>query len=87
MTGDFAEAAAHYQAQAAAAQAPRLLGLLAEARCALGPEYFELAGRIDDFLIGPMPTAAAGLEWPACRRESRHFCERHGRDHKTCWPD
>jgi len=47
MNGELAEAA---EMRAVACDYARLLGLLGEARAALGPEYFYLAGRIDDEL-------------------------------------
>lgn len=40
----------HYSTMADAASVPGLIGLLQEARAALGPEYVDLSGRIDDAL-------------------------------------
>lgn len=40
----------HYSTLADAASVPGLFELLREARAALGPEFYDLAGRIDDAL-------------------------------------
>lgn len=45
-----AATAEHYVAQAALANQPVLIELLREARAALGPEFYDLCGRIDDVL-------------------------------------
>lgn len=41
---------AHYETMAEAASVPCLLALLMESRAALGPQWTDLAGRIDDAL-------------------------------------